>query len=167
MHGASLCSALFQEASCATPEANMSTNAEERMKILAMLEENKLTADQAALLLNALEDRGRKEPAPAVKAQEAPAPETAITTPAPAAPARKTGYFRIQVSDTNTGKAKVHVRLPLSLVNLGLKIGSRYTDELQGINFEELMDALSSGEGGKLVEVFDEEDGEHVEIYVE
>jgi hypothetical protein len=145
----------------------MSTNSEERMKILAMLEENKLTADQAALLLNALEDRGRKEAAPAPKAEEAPEPETDIYTPDVAAGAKKPGWFRVQVSNTNTGKAKVHVRLPLSLVNVGLKIGAHYTDELQGINLEELMEALSSCEGGKLVEVFDEEDGEHVEIFVE
>jgi hypothetical protein len=143
----------------------MSTNSEERMKILAMLEENKLTADQAALLLNALEDRGRKEATPAPKAEEAPEPETAIYPPDAAA--KKPGWFRVQVSNTNTGKAKVHVRLPLSLVNVGLKIGAHYTDELQGINLDELMEALSTCEGGKLVEVFDEEDGEHVEIFVE
>ena len=145
----------------------MSTNSEERMKILAMLEENKLTAEQAALLLNALEDRGRKEPASASKAQETPEYETAISTSAQGESGQRRGWFRVQVTNTNTGKPKVHVRLPLSLVNLGLKIGSRYTDELQGINLEELMNALSTTEGGKLVEVFDEEDGEHVEIFVE
>ncbi len=145
----------------------MSTNSEERMKILAMLEENQLTADQAALLLNAMEDRGRKEPAPETKAPEDPASEAAAPAPATAAPARKINWFRVQVTDTNTGKPKVHVRLPLSLVNWGLKIGARYTDELEGINMEELMEALSSGQGGKLIEVMDEEDGEHVEIFVE
>ncbi len=145
----------------------MSTNSEERMKILAMLENNQLTADQAALLLNALEDRGRKEPAPATNTPEDPVSEAAVSAPATAGPARKVNWFRVQVTDTNTGKPKVHVRLPLSLVNWGLKIGARYTDELEGINMEELMEALSSGQGGKLIEVMDDEDGEHVEIFVE
>jgi hypothetical protein len=142
----------------------MATNSEERMKILRMIEENRISADQAALLLNSLEER--REPAqaePAAAALETRAP----AQPAPAERSGKPAWFRVQVTDTNTGKAKVHVRLPLSLVGWGLKLGSRYTDELSGINMDELMEALRSGEEGKLIEVTDEEDGEHVVIFVE
>jgi hypothetical protein len=141
-------------------------SAEERMKILTMLEENKLTADQAALLLNAMEEHGRKEPDPAA-VPEVPPVQAVSEAPAPPAVKRNMNWFRVQVTDTATGKAKVHVRLPLSLVGLGLRMGARYTDEFAGIDMQELMEALRSGAEGKLIEVVDEEDGEHVEIFVE
>jgi hypothetical protein len=150
-------------------EVSMTTNAEERMKILRMIEENRISADQAALLLNSLEERPGE--APALPASQAPASEM------PVAPARtgkpvergegKPAWFRVQVTNMSTGKPKVHVRLPLSLLGWGLKLGARYTDEFNGIDMDELMEALRSGQDGKLIEVMDEEDGEHVEIFVE
>jgi hypothetical protein len=145
----------------------MSNHSEERMKILRMIEENRISADQAALLLSSLEERPRETPSPEPQAPQAPQPfmpEPAAPAPAHASKAR---WFRVQVTDTKSGKARVHVRLPLSLVGWGLKLGSRYTDELSGIDMDELMEALRSGEEGKLIEVVDEEDGEHVEIFVE
>jgi hypothetical protein len=129
-----------------------------------MIEENRITADQAALLLNSLEERretAQAEPAPSALETRAPVRE------APAARSGRPSWFNVQVTDTNSGKAKVHVRLPLSLVGWGLKLGSRYTDELSGVDLDELMEALRSGEQGKLIEVTDEEDGEHVIIFVE
>ncbi len=143
----------------------MSNHTEERMKILRMIEENRISADQAALLLNSLEDSPRETPPPAPQAPAPAAPSP--DTPAPAHSTGKPHWFRVQVTDMTSGKAKVHVRLPLSLVGWGLKLGSRYTDELSGIDMDELMEALRSGEEGKLIEVMDEEDGEHVEIFVE
>jgi hypothetical protein len=150
----------------------MSTNSEERMRILRMIEENRITADQGALLLGAIEQR-REEAASGQESTEDPETsyvgEQEETPPAPSRPlnGKKPRWFRVEVSDSHTGKSKVHVRLPLSLVNIGLKIGSRFTDELNGIDTEELVNALSAGGEGKLVEVTDEEDGEHVEIFVE
>jgi hypothetical protein len=154
----------------------MSPNAEERMRILTMLEENKLTAEQAALLLNSMEGRRqesspREEPAgeeiPAASPSPAALEDAAVEPAASPASGKKMHWFRVQVTDMRSGKPKVHVRLPLSLVGWGLKLGSRYTDEFNGMDMNELMEALTSGQEGKLIEVMDEEDGEHVEIYVE
>jgi hypothetical protein len=68
------------------------------------------------------------------------------------------------VTDTRTGRAKATVNLPLGLVDAGLNIAAQY---VPGINFDDLAEAIKSGAEGKIIDVTDEEDGEHVEIYVE
>ena len=49
----------------------------------------------------------------------------------------------------------------------GLQIGAQFAPEVANINSEELIEALQSGVDGKIVDVIDEEDGEHVEIFIE
>jgi len=64
-----------------------------------------------------------------------------------------------------TGKTKVSVNLPLSLVDAGMGIASQYAPD---VNFGEIADAIRSGQmEGKIVDVIDEEDGEHVEVFIE
>jgi hypothetical protein len=48
-----------------------------------------------------------------------------------------------------------------------LKIGAHFAPEVEGVNMSNVMEALRSGVTGKIIDVTDEEDGEHVEIYVE
>ena len=38
---------------------------------------------------------------------------------------------------------------------------------MEGVNLEEMMTAIKSGASGKVMDVTDEESGEHVEIYIE
>ncbi|HSO28091.1 MAG TPA: hypothetical protein VLS48_08480, partial [Anaerolineales bacterium] len=73
-------------------------------------------------------------------------------------------WLRIRVTDTVTGKPKATVNLPLGLVDAGLNIAAQYAP---GIAFEELTAAISAGAEGKIIDVIDEEDGEHVEIFIE
>jgi len=139
---------------------------EERMSILKMVEESKITAEQAAQLLAAVGLSEKRTEAPA--APRAPvAPVAAVAPAAPAHPAASGRWFRVLVTDTNSGKSKVSVRLPMRLVHWGLKVGSRYTDELEGIDTEELASALEEGGDGQLIDVIDEEDGEHVQVFIE
>ena len=56
------------------------------------------------------------------------------------------------------------VNLPLGLVDAGLNIASKYAPD---VAFDELVDAISAGAEGKIIDVYDEEDGEHVEIFIE
>ena len=66
-----------------------------------------------------------------------------------------------------TGKTKTSVNIPLGLMEWGLQIGAQFAPEVANINSEELIEALQSGVDGKIVDVIDEEDGEHVEIFIE
>jgi hypothetical protein len=130
------------------------TSAEERMQILKMIQEGKINADEGAKLLEALNA--------SAKAEKRPAPP-----PPPGMPGSDARWFRVRVTDLRNGKNKVNVNIPMSLVNVGLKMGARFAPNMEGVNFDEMMTAIKSGASGKIMDVTDEDSGEHVEIYVE
>jgi hypothetical protein len=125
-------------------------SADERMRVLKMLEEDKVTAEEAAALLRAL--TGSRSP-----------------TPRRAERVWEDGrLFRVHVTDLQTGRVKVNVTMPTKLIGMGLRIAERFApEEMEGIDLQELESMLASGALGKIVEVEDEEDGERVEIFVE
>jgi hypothetical protein len=127
---------------------------EERMKILKMIEEGKITAEDGAKLLAALDDsrRGPRPPMP-----PPPAPGTTASG----------RWLRVRVTDSNSNRSKVNVNIPMGLVNVGLKMGARFAPEVEGLDVQQIMDAINSGMTGKIIDVLDDEDGEHVEIFVE
>lgn len=125
------------------------TTSEERMKILKMVEEGKITAEEGAKLLAALRAAGKS----------ATTGETLGRGGA--------RWLRIRVTELGTGRARATVQIPLSLIDAGLKIGARFAPEVEGVNMDQLMEALRSGMTGKIIDVIDEEDGERVEISVE
>ena len=126
----------------------MATN-EERMRILRMVEEGKISPEEAARLLEALGQakKSKKHPKVAQRLQGR--------------------WLRVRVYDTR-GKSKVNVNLPLRLVDVGLTIAGRFLPDFQfdGVA-EALSEALEEGLMGKIVDVVDEEDGEHLEIFIE
>ena len=126
-------------------------NSEERMKILKMIEEGKISADEGSKLLAALSD-SRK------------GPSTSPRSPGAGGSAR---WLRIRVTDVRTGRSKASVQIPLALVDAGMKIGAHFAPEVEGVDMSNVMDAIRMGVTGKIIDVVDEEDGEHVEIYVE
>jgi hypothetical protein len=134
-------------------------NNEERVQILRMVEEGKISASEAIGLLNALsaEENTPVEPRPA------PTSSSSDVVPNKT----KSRFFRVRVTDTKTGRAKVMVTLPMGLVEWGMKIGAQFSPEVAQINMEDFNMLLESGIDGKLVDVLDEEDGEHVEVFVE
>jgi hypothetical protein len=77
-------------------------------------------------------------------------------------------WLRILVTDLKTGKSKANVRIPASLADFGMKMATRFAPtDIEGLNMDQIMAAVNSGGEGKLVDVEDEEKGEHVEIFVE
>jgi len=121
---------------------------EERMRILRMVEEGKITPEEGARLLEAL-GSGKKTKGPEV------------------AKRLQGRWLRVRVYDAD-GKSKVNVNLPLRLVDVGLTIAERFLPDVQfdGVA-EALSEALSEGLTGKIVDVVDEEDGERVEVFIE
>ena len=120
---------------------------EERARILQMVSDNKIDAQEAARLLGAID-----------------------STPEPDAEPARTGrarWFRVRVTDLETGRTKVNVNLPMSLVDVGTRMGVRFAPELEDMDFHDIIEQVKSGAQGKIVEVEDIEDGERVEIYVE
>ena len=138
----------------------MNGASDERMTILKMIESNKITVEQGSLLLGAL---GKQSEQAAPKAAE-PIGETPSLASKAAGSGRR---FRVLVTDSVTGKNKVSVNLPLSLVRWGLHTGKKFSSEMDGIDVDELAEMLESGEDGQFIEVIDEEDGEHVRVFIE
>lgn len=123
---------------------------DERLRVLKMIEEGTITAEQAVELLNAMGVEEAGEP-----------------------PAR-TNYdkkmFRIIVDGSGD---KVNIQFPVGAVKKILKVTGRLPipeKELQGVNLEEMMDAISDcldGEiEGDLISV-EAADGTRVRIYVD
>lgn len=119
---------------------------EERARILQMVNEGKVSAEEGAKLLAAL-----RESAPKPKSSSGAAGR----------------WFRVRVTDVESGRTKVNVNLPLSLVNVATKVGARFSPDVAEINWDELMQAIQEGAEGKLVEVEDDQHGERVEVFVE
>jgi hypothetical protein len=126
------------------------TTAEERMKILKMIDEGKISAQEGAQLLKALTKKSEK----------------------PARSSRQTGknsLLRVRVTDMTTGKAKVNVNVPLTLMNAGLNIASQFAPaEMEDAQMmESIKEAISNDMRGKIVDVIDEEDKEHIEVFID
>lgn len=142
----------FEEQASPQAEAENDSDQErlsERMRVLRMIEEGKISSQQGADLLAAL---GKKRKSTSQTGEQ---------------PTRTPHWFRVHVTDTATGRARARVSIPLGLMDWGLKIGAQFAPEVAGVDLKELGQALRSGVDGKIIDVIDEIDGEHVEIFVE
>lgn len=122
---------------------------EERMKILKMIKDGKISAEEGSQLLTALSQRSekpKKTPGRTLKGQ----------------------MLRVRVTDMSSGRTKVNVNVPMKLVDAGLNIAAQFTPEMEGAQMmEAVKEALAENMQGKIVDVIDEEDQEHVEIFIE
>ncbi len=74
-------------------------------------------------------------------------------------------WFRVRVTDTKSGRTKINVNIPIGLVNVGIKMGARFAPELDQGQYAHLLEAIRGGRQGKVIDI--QEEGEHVEIFVE
>jgi hypothetical protein len=127
----------------------MMATSEERLKILQMIQDGKISAEDGTRLLDAL-NKGASRGAP---------------TP-PRMPGRPSDsrYMRVRVTNMDTGRTKVNVNLPLSLVDAGMSIAANFVPE---VSDTDIVEAINSGMSGKVIDVIDEDDREHVEIFIE
>jgi hypothetical protein len=130
-------------------------SSEERMRVLKMIQEGKVSAEEGLKLLETLENTGN-----------APVGSARATT-GEGVPGSRAKWLRVKVTDTKTGKVRVNLRLPVSLLRAGSKIGARISTDMDGLDMDKLMALIRSGELGRVVDVVDEEDGEHVEVNLE
>ena len=124
--------------------------AEERMKILKMIEQGKISADDGARLLAAL-DKSRD----GKRGSSGGGSSDGFGGSA--------RYFRVRVTDTVTGQQKVAVNIPIGLVNFGL----RFVPESAHDKVQAVRDAVESGMTGRIVDVTEADEGHRVEIFLE
>ena len=90
----------------------MMATSEERLKILQMIQDGKISAEDGAKLLAALTENAK---------------------PKRSRVFNRTGearYMRVKVTDTFSGKTKVSVNLPLGLVDAGLNIAANFIPDM-------------------------------------
>lgn len=122
---------------------------EEKMMILKMLQDGKISAKEAAKLLESL-DSGEKE---GKKKKEH---------------ANRRGKFiRVKVTDTKTGKSRANIRVPINLLRVANKFGGKFNLDIDGVTIDEIQASINDGNLGKIVDVYDDEEGEHVEVFIE
>ncbi|HHX28217.1 MAG: SHOCT-like domain-containing protein [Bacillota bacterium] len=124
---------------------------EERVRVLNMVKEGKITVEEAMKILEAL---GTPEEEPE-------------------APQSKARWLRVRITDLKTNKPKVSVNLPIGLVDWALRTGTKVASfggvdlNGMGVNLEELRSAINYGLKGKIIDVVDEEEQTHIEVLVE
>jgi hypothetical protein len=115
----------------------------ERLQILKLVQEGKVTPDEGAKLLQALEGKSA---------------DGAVVTG---------GGKLLRVRVIESGGTKVNVNVPLSLVEAAVAIGVKFIpeEELRGVDLNAVIEAIRQGVTGKIVEIDSEE--ARVEISVE
>ncbi len=131
----------------------------ENLRILKMVENGTISAEEASQLLAALNSSENS--------------------------GKKAKWLKIRVYENNSEKPKVKVSVPIAVAKLATKIGGKFKISMpekarekmeeKGINLDaetfenidKLFDELAINGRFDLVNVVDEEDGDRVEIYVE
>ena len=122
----------------------MASSTDERNRVLYMVESGKVTAAQAAQLLDTMDlERSRS--------REQSRNRTA----------------RVRVTNLATNRQKVNVTIPVSLIQVGLRLGTRLAPQVSGSALEDLLRAIEGGATGRLLDLQDLEEGERVEIFAE
>ena len=125
---------------------------EERLRILKMVQEGKISAEDGIRLMDALGESGRSKD-PKVIAKK---------------PGRRAGrWFRVRVTDQISGKIKVDVRLPINVVKAGTKLGARFSPEMSGLDMNQVMEQVDAGTTGRVFELTHDNDQELVEVFIE
>lgn len=117
---------------------------EERKRVLQMIEAGQVTAEEGARLLDTLGEGPRRE--------------------RPRASGRA---LRVRVTDLQSHRHKVNVTIPVNLVEVGLKLGSRLAPRMSRASIESILNAAEQGTTGRVFEMQDLEEGERIEIFVE
>jgi hypothetical protein len=134
------------------------SNDAERLRILQLLEQGKITASEAAELLVAIGDRGRngtrrRERSRWISEDFGPAPGRAR-------------FFRVRVTDQHSGRTRTNVSVPIGMVGFGLAFASRFRG-IPGVqHVDDLLEAVRTGRRGVIFDVAGEH-GERVEISID
>lgn len=121
---------------------------EDELKILKMIEAGTITADDGLKLLDAIGSSEKRKQAGAKKALK---------------------LIRLVIVDENKGN-HVDIKLPLGIFKAGVKIGEKFSPELQTvmeeIDYEEILRNIDSGATGEITSITTN-DGQNIKIYFE
>jgi hypothetical protein len=120
---------------------------EERDRVLHMLEEGQITAEQAAELLDALE--GEREPERSPRTRE------------------RTLRVRVTKMDARSQKVQTLAAIPLQVIKSSISLSVNLFPQLDNEALRNLLRSIERGSTGRLLDLQDLERGERLEIFVE
>ncbi len=138
-----------------------------RMEILELLSNGKITAVEAASLLSDISTPEEAAPPPPPEKSPEPASFKEAEPASEGENGPEPSWFRVRVSNLETGKNRVTVNIPVRMMKFGLKIGSRFSPEINNLDWNELTGMMRDMKTGMLVDVQDEESNEHVQVYLD
>lgn len=127
---------------------------QEKARILKMVEEGKISSEEAVKLLEALEV----------------VPEEPVGMVPSAKPRRFMRFLKLRVYEGNLEKPKVNISVPVGLLKLAMKFipeDARAQINDKDIDLDEILQAVDENTQGKLLEVDDADDKTRVEIFIE
>src|SRR5215467_12309752 len=119
----------------------------ERLRILELLEQNKITSAEAADLLEALSERTgaprRRDRDRWLREELRP-------------PMDRARWFRVRVTDAQTGRTRSNVSVPIGMVGFGLGFARRFR-RMPGVeHVDDLFEAVRAGRRGMIFDVANE-----------
>jgi len=122
----------------------MAASTDERIRILRLVESGNVTAEEAARLLDSLQ----------VKQEHTDE-------------RKRNRIVRVRVTNLANNRQKANVTVPVSLIDVGLRLATRLVPQIRGSALEDLLYAIENGTTGRLLDLQDLEEGERIEIYAE
>ncbi len=122
----------------------MAASTDERIRILRLVESGNVTAEEAARLLDSLQ----------VKQEHTNE-------------RKRNRIVRVRVTNLANNRQKANVTVPVSLIDVGLRLATRLVPQIRGSALEDLLYAIENGTTGRLLDLQDLEEGERIEIYAE
>lgn len=133
---------------------------QDRLRVLELLEQQKITAAEASELLAALGEGGDRGPTGRRRERN----RWLADQLAPAADRAR--WFRVRVTDQRTGQMRTNVSVPIGMVGFGLGFARRFR-HIPGVeHVDDLFDAVRAGRRGTIFDVASD-GGERVEIFID
>ena len=126
---------------------------QEKLRILKMVEEKKISVEEAAKLFDALEGAAPKQEPRRPRSERGPGRQ-----------------LKLKVSDLDTGRVRVNLTIPVGIAHIITSLIPQQELarlEQQGFNVTTILDAIHNDSTGKIFDVEDEEHRTKVEISIE
>jgi hypothetical protein len=140
---------------------------DERLRILELLEQRRITAAEASDLLAALDDGGRGMQRRMERGRWVRDERGRWFREEMGPPSDRARWFRVRVTDQRTGRVRSNVSVPIGMVGFGLGFARRFR-RIPGVeHVDDLFEALRAGRRGMIFDVGGEDGAERVEIFID
>ncbi len=115
----------------------------EKLAILKSVQEGKLIPEEALRLMEAEDQVPTQEELPGAR------------------------WFIVRITELDTGKERISIRLPIDLVSVGARLGARYVPDGARFDLEHVLEQARAGHLGRVFDATDDAEREYIEIFVE